>query len=71
MKIIERVSSPTPKFFKKIRNIGITLAAISIAILKAPIALPVVVLKVAGYFAAACISSGATCQTSVCNEPGY
>ncbi|MFC5282011.1 hypothetical protein [Pedobacter alpinus] len=49
--IIERINAPTPKFFKKLRNIGLTLGSIGVAILAAPIALPAVLTTVAGYFA--------------------
>jgi hypothetical protein len=52
-KIIERAKAPTPKFFKKLRNIGLTLAAISAAIVTAPIALPAAVVTAAGYVAVA------------------
>jgi hypothetical protein len=44
---------PTPVFFKKIRNIGLALAAVSASILAAPIALPVVLTNIAGYLAVA------------------
>jgi hypothetical protein len=52
-KIIDRAKAPTPKFFKKLRNIGLTLAAISTAIVTAPISLPAVVVTAAGYVAVA------------------
>ena len=51
MTIKERVTSPTPTFFKKVRNIGLILAAISATIITAPVALPAAVLNVAGYLA--------------------
>ena len=53
MNIIKRVKAPTPKFFKVLRNIGLTLAAIGGTILAAPIALPVVVITIGGYVAVA------------------
>ena len=49
MTIIERAQSPTPGFFKKIRNVGLILASIGASILAAPIALPALVLTIAGY----------------------
>ncbi len=52
-KIIDRAKAPTPTFFKKLRNIGLTLAAISTAIITAPITLPAAILTVAGYVAVA------------------
>jgi hypothetical protein len=53
MNVITRMKEPTPLFFKKIRNIGLLLAAVSTALFASPVALPVVVLKVAGYLAVA------------------
>ena len=67
-KVIERVQSPTPNFFKKLRNIGLTLAAIAGTVIAAPIALPAVVVKVAGYLVVAGGVLGGTCQTAVEGE---
>lgn len=53
MNIIKRVKTPTPKFFKVLRNIGLALAAAGGTILVAPIALPVVITTVGGYLALA------------------
>lgn len=53
MNAIKRAKAPTPKFFKVLRNIGLTLAAVGGTVLAAPIALPVVVISVAGYLAVA------------------
>lgn len=53
MSILNRMQSPTPKFFQKIRNIGLILAAISGTVIASPVALPVIVAKVAGYLAVA------------------
>lgn len=53
MTIQQRLKAPTPKFFKKVRNIGLVLAAVSGSLLTAPIALPAIVIKVAGYLAVA------------------
>jgi hypothetical protein len=53
MTLQQRLKAPTPKFFKKVRNIGLVLAAVSGSLLTAPIALPAVVLKLAGYLAVA------------------
>lgn len=51
--IITRMKKPTPAFFKKIRNIGLALAAVSASILAAPVALPALLVNVAGYLAVA------------------
>jgi uncharacterized membrane protein HdeD (DUF308 family) len=53
MNIIKRVKSPTPKFFKVLRNIGLVLAAVGGTILAAPVALPVVITTIGGYVAVA------------------
>ena len=53
MKIIERAQAPTPKFFKLLRTIGIAMLAVSGALLTAPVALPAVIVTVAGYTAVA------------------
>ncbi|MFT3903577.1 MAG: hypothetical protein QM727_10400 [Niabella sp.] len=49
LNLVERVKAPTPKWFKIIRNIGITLTAVGGAILTAPIALPATIVTVGGY----------------------
>ena len=51
MTIIKRVKSPTPKFFKVLRNIGLVLAAIGGTILAAPVALPTIIVTIGGYVA--------------------
>ena len=48
-KIVNRATSPTPKFFKVLRNVGLVLAAVGGTILAAPIALPVLVTTIGGY----------------------
>jgi hypothetical protein len=53
MNLLERAVSPTPTFFQKLRNIGLALAAISAAIIAAPVALPAIVTTIAGYLAVA------------------
>ena len=53
MNIKKRIQSPTPKFFKVLRNIGLTLAAIGGTILAAPVALPVAIVSIGGYIAVA------------------
>lgn len=68
MKLSERVQSPTPSFFKKLRNIGLVLAAISTTIVAAPIALPAVVIQIAGYLAVASSVASAVSQTAVEGE---
>jgi uncharacterized membrane protein YeiH len=51
MNIIKRVKSPTPKFFKVLRNIGLVLAAVGGTILAAPVTLPAIVVTIGVYIA--------------------
>ena len=53
MNLLERAVSPTPTFFQKLRNIGLVLAAISAAVISAPVALPAIITTIAGYLAVA------------------
>jgi uncharacterized membrane protein HdeD (DUF308 family) len=53
MNIIKRAKAPIPKFFKVLRNIGLTIAAIGGAVVAAPIALPITVSSIGGYLALA------------------
>ena len=53
MNVVERAKAPTPKFFKVLRTIGLVLLAVSGSIVAAPVALPAVVVTVAGYAAVA------------------
>jgi hypothetical protein len=64
MNIIERVEAPTPKFFKKVRNIGLVLAAISATLLTTPVVLALVVIKIASYLAVAGSVASAVSQTA-------
>lgn len=64
MNIIKRVKAPTPKLFKKIRNTGLTMAAVSAAILASPVVLPAVVVKLAGYMAVAGSVASAVSQVT-------
>jgi hypothetical protein len=53
MNVVQRASAPTPKFFKILRTIGLALLAVSGSIIAAPVALPAVVVTIAGYSAVA------------------
>ena len=53
MNIVERAKAPTPKFFRVLRTVGLALLAVSGSIVAAPVALPAVVVTVAGYAAVA------------------
>jgi hypothetical protein len=68
MNIIRRAAAPTPKFFKKVRKIGLILAAISGTLLASPVALPVIVMQIATYLAVA--GSVASAVSQVATESG-
>ncbi len=68
MSIKQRVQSPTPNFFKKIRNIGLILAAMGGAIITAPVALPAVVVNIAGYLAVAGGIASAISQATTASD---
>ncbi len=63
MTIKQRVKSPTPLFFKKLRNTGMVLAAISASLFAAPVALPALLIKIAGYLAVAGTVAATVSQT--------
>ena len=58
----------TPKFFKSVRNVGLTLAAVGAAVLAAPVALPAIVLHIGEYLTLAGTVAGVISQTAVTNE---
>ena len=62
MNIVQRINSPTPSFFKKLRNIGLMLAGISTAIASSPVVLPAAIVSIAGYAAVAGGVIGAVSQ---------
>ena len=64
MTIQQRAQAPTPKFFRKIRTAGLILAAISGTLMTTPIALPLVVVKAAGYLAVAGAVASAVSQVT-------
>jgi hypothetical protein len=66
--VLKRMQKPTPKFFKQLRNIGLSVAAIGTSIIAAPVALPAVLVKIAGYLAVAGTVASTVAQTAVKNE---
>lgn len=68
MNLIERIQAPTPKLFKTLRTIGLSLLAVSATVLGAPIALPAIVTTVAGYVAVAGGILSAISQITVDNN---
>ncbi|MBL7909823.1 MAG: hypothetical protein JNJ41_02060 [Bacteroidia bacterium] len=65
MNIVERMCAPTPKFFKKMRTLGLILAAAGGAIIAAPVALPTALVTAAGYIIVAGSVATAVSQAAV------
>lgn len=68
MSVVERVKAPTPKWFKILRTIGITLASVGGAILASPVALPAGIVTAAGYLLLGGTVVTAVSQTGVKSE---
>jgi ABC-type xylose transport system permease subunit len=51
--IMNRLQQPTPPFFQKVRNIGLVIAAVGTSIIAAPVALPALLVTIAGYLVVA------------------
>lgn len=69
-RILQRMQAPTPRFFRRVRNAGLLLTAVSGALLTAPVMLPAAVLGAAGYVALAGAIASAVSQTAVKQEEG-
>jgi len=65
--ILERAAAPTPRFFRILKVIGLTLAAASGTLLAAPVALPAIVTTIAAYVAVASTVVTAVSQVTVEN----
>lgn len=68
MNIAQRMTAPTPKFFRIARNLGLILAAVGGTLLATPIAVPAIVVKIAGYMTLAGGVLSAVSQATVENE---
>jgi uncharacterized membrane protein HdeD (DUF308 family) len=69
MNLIKRLKEPTPKFFKKLRALGILLATAGGAILASPVSLPIIIVNIAGYVTLAGGVMTAVSQTAIKSEP--
>lgn len=65
MKIIERMKRPTPPFFKKLRAVGLVLAAVGGVLIASPVALPVALVTAGGYLIVAGSVATVVSQTAV------
>lgn len=68
MNIIDRLKSPTPKFFKIVRTVGLVLAAAGGALVASPIAIPAAIVTVGGYLIVAGSVATAISQAVTNNE---
>ncbi len=65
MDLFERMEHPTPKFFRRLRNIGLGLTAIGGAVVTLPVMLPIVLTNIAGYLIVAGTVASVVSQTVI------
>jgi len=63
--IQERITMPIPKFFKKVRKLGLVLGAVGGAILGSPVIIPASIVTIAGYLVAVGLVSSAVSSVAV------
>lgn len=68
MSIQQRWNAPTPKFWKRVQKIAITLGAVAGVILTAPVSVPAAVITVAGYVATAGTVAATLSQLTIENH---
>ena len=68
MKLIDRLKSPTPRFFKILRNVGLGLAAAGGVIVASPIAIPALIVTIGGYLIVAGSVATAVSQAVTTND---
>ncbi len=66
--LVKRYKAETPPFFKKLRLVGLTLAAAGGVLVASPIAIPAVVVTIGGYLIVAGSVATAVSQAAVTNE---
>jgi len=66
--LMNRLQQPTPPFFQKIRNIGLVIAAVGTSIIASPVALPVLLVNIAGYLVVSGGVMGAVGQAAMKKE---
>ena len=66
--LLERLTAPTSKFFKIIRTVGISLAAVGGALIASPVVLPAAIVTAAGYLTVAGGVMTAVAQATVEGE---
>lgn len=68
LSIIQRIQSPTPKFFRILRNIGLGLVAAGGVLVAAPVSIPAGLISLGGYLIVAGSVATAVAQTAVEKE---
>lgn len=68
MSLTQRWNAPTPKFWKRVQKVAITVGAIAGVIIAAPITLPAAVITVAGYVATAGTVAATLSQLTIENN---
>lgn len=53
MNLVKRAKAPTPKFFKSLRSIGLSLTALGGVLVTSPVELPLLAGSIGGYLAVA------------------
>lgn len=66
--IVNRLTAPTPKFFRKLRNIGLALAAAGGVLVAAPVTIPAALVTLGGYLIVAGSVATAVSQTVTTDE---
>lgn len=64
LNLISRIESPTPKWFRIVRNLGLALPAVGGVLVAAPVALPAGIVTVGGYLLLGGSIIGAVSQTA-------
>ena len=68
MSLEQRWNAPTPKFWKRVQKIAITLGAVAGVILTAPVSVPAAVITIAGYVATAGTVAATLSQLTIENH---
>lgn len=68
LNLVSRIAAPTPKWFRIIRNVGITLSAIGGTLVAAPVVLPATLVTIGGYLLLSGTLICAVSQTAISSE---
>ena len=68
LNLVSRMAEPTPKWFRIVRNLGLTLSAVGGVLVAAPVVLPAAVISIGGYLLLGGTIISAMSQTAVSSE---